>query len=218
MPLGHCRSDIVRAKKGFRSSTTYENRSRFHTDANCSRKSRSISLCVTSLLCKSGDESTQQCKCKNISVPEITNYTTPNETTYSPKPADFDDSSNLDPLFDQYLRSPSPSPPPSPDDGASELSGATLIDAERDESRITQQYKESLALEDAPEGQVARDQVGPCRVANGTRIRLRVSQPKIMLRLKLQDPGKPQKKKKQGTNRNEETTETRRKNGKKGKR
>jgi hypothetical protein len=40
-----------------------------------------------------------------------------------------DDDSNFNTLFDQYLRSPSPSPPPSssPTDATSELSGITLL-------------------------------------------------------------------------------------------
>lgn len=51
------------------------NRGRLHTDANCSRKSRSTSLYVSSFICKPGDESKQQCKCKIISVPEIIKQT-----------------------------------------------------------------------------------------------------------------------------------------------
>ncbi|KIW99701.1 uncharacterized protein Z518_11114 [Rhinocladiella mackenziei CBS 650.93] len=59
------------------------------------------------------------------------------ETIHSLESADCNDNSNLDVIFDQYLRSPSLSPPPSPpgssEDGAtSESSGATLIHAERD--------------------------------------------------------------------------------------
>ena len=83
-----------------------------------------------------------------------------------------------------------------------------------------EQYKErlkSLAPQDAPEGQGARDQEVTLPSANGPRIRLRVSQPKIMLRLKLQDPSKPEKKKKQGTNRKGDAKKNRKK-GKKGKR
>jgi hypothetical protein len=127
--------------------------------------------------------------------------TTPNKTICSLEPADFDDGSNLDILFDQYLRSPSLSPPPSPSGAASELSGDTLIDVERDRSRgNTEPYTETFggqALEDALEGEVAQDQ-DACRIGNGPRIRLRVSQPKITLRLKLQETSQTGKKRMKG--------------------
>jgi hypothetical protein len=125
-------------------------------------------------------------------------YQTPNETICSLNPADFDDDSNLDILFDQYLRSPSLSPPPSSDGAASELSGATLIDVERDHSRgSTGPYMEtlgSLAPEDELESKAARGQ-GICHLRNGPRIRLRVSQPKITLRFKFHDTCQSEKKK-----------------------
>jgi hypothetical protein len=45
--------------------------------------------------------------------------------------------------------------------------------------------------EDVPESEVARDPEDTCCVRNGPRIRLRVSQPKITFRLKLQDTSQP---------------------------
>jgi hypothetical protein len=141
---------------------------------------------------------------------------TPNETICSLEPADFDDGSNLDILFDQYLRSPSLSPPPSPDGTASELSGATLIDVERDRSRgDTEPHMEtsrSLVPGDELESEVARGQ-GACRIRNGPRIRLRVSQPKITLRLKFQDTSQSEKKKR-GSKREKEKKGTKREKGK----
>ena len=120
--------------------------------------------------------------------------TNPNKTISSLELADFDDSLNLDILFNQYLRSPSLSPrpslPPSPDGAASEISGATLINVERGRSRgNTEPYKATsgnLSPKDKLESEVTRGQ-GACRTRNGPRIRLRVSQPKITLRLKFRD-------------------------------
>jgi len=110
-------------------------------------------------------------------------FPTPSDAVDSLKPEDIND----DALFDQYLRSPSP--PPSPDRAASGLSGATLIDAGRDPSRGSpESYTETLrspAPEMTPEREMARDQDNPCRTANGPRIQLRISQPKITIRLKL---------------------------------
>lgn len=86
--------------------------------------------------------------------------TTPNDTIDSFEPGDVND----DIIFDQYLRSPSPSPSltPSPDDTASELSGATLFDAGRDPSRGSPElYTEtlkSLPPEITLESEMARDQ------------------------------------------------------------
>jgi hypothetical protein len=129
----------------------------------------------------------------------------PNETIYSLEPEGFDDDSSLDTLFDQYLRSPSPSPPPSPDDAASESSGATLIGADRDQSRGSEgPYTETLkgrGPKSASESEGVLDQEDTCYVKNGPRIRLRVSQPKITLRLRLQDTSQPGKKDKKGSKR-----------------
>jgi hypothetical protein len=76
----------------------------------------------------------------------------------------------------------------------------------------------SPALDDAPESEVGRDQEDTCRVRNGPRIRLRVSHPRITLRLKLQDTSQPGKKKKVGTKREKKKKGTKREKGKKGKR
>ena len=76
-----------------------------------------------------------------------------------------DDDSTFDTLFDQYVRSPSPSPRPSPNDASSELSGATLINAEPDQPRgSAEPDAEPLkSPEDMPETEVARDQEDTCR-------------------------------------------------------
>jgi hypothetical protein len=139
----------------------------------------------------------------------------PNETIYSLEPESFDDDSSLDTLFDQYLRSPSPSPPPSPDDAASESSGATLIGAERDQSRGSEgPYTETLkgrGPKSASEREGVPDQEGTCYVKNGPRIRLRVSQPTITLRLRLWDTSETGKKDKKGTKRETERKRNKRK-------
>jgi hypothetical protein len=147
-------------------------------------------------------------KCTDLECDLFVSYcTTPHDTVAPLKPDDIDE----DTLFDQYLRSPSPSPPPSPDDAASELSRATLIDAERDQSCGSTEPStatlKSPAPEDAPESEIARDQDDPRCATNGPRIRLRVSQPKITLRLKLQDANQHGRKKKKGT-KGEEAKET----------
>ena len=84
--------------------------------------------------------------------------------------------------------SPSPSPSPSPDRAASELSGATLADVEcgRGGTVPPKETSGAPAPEDMLEGEVAGDQ-DTCRITSGPRIRLRVSQPRITLRLKSQD-------------------------------
>lgn len=146
------------------------------------------------------------------------NCTTPHDKIDSPESEDDHD----DTLFDQYLRSPSPLPPPSPDDAASDLSRVTLIDTERHQSRGSLElYTEtltSLTPEDVSETEVARDQEDPCRVSNGPRVRLRVSQPEITLRLKVQDTSQPGRNKRKATKREKERKGTTREKGKKGKR
>lgn len=115
--------------------------------------------------------------------------TAPKETLYSLEPEYFDDSSHLDNLFNQYLRSPSP--PRSPDGAASNLSGVTLTDAERDQAcsnpEPDAEPPERIPSEDVPASGSTRDPDSTCQVRSGARIRLRVSQPKITLRLRLQD-------------------------------
>ena len=98
------------------------------------------------------------------------NCTNPYGTIDSPEPED----NHNDTLFDQYLRSPSPSPLLSPDDSASELSGVTLIDAECHQSRGRQETLKISALEGMSETKVARNQEYPCHVTNGPRVWLRV--------------------------------------------
>ncbi|KAK5203076.1 hypothetical protein LTR47_011194 [Exophiala xenobiotica] len=127
----------------------------------------------------------------------LSHCTSLNDTIESVEQRDVDD----DIVFDQYLRSPSPSLPPTPslDDPASESSGATLINAGGDLSRGSPElYAEifrGLSPVVTPEGEMARDHADPGRIANGPCIRLRISQPKITLRLKLQGTGQHGKKK-----------------------
>jgi len=108
-------------------------------------------------------------------------------------------------LFDQYLRSPSPSPPPSPlpspDDAASELSGVTLINTvccqrTGGEKPCKEPFKEpsrveyrSPGPEHASENQEARCQEDIGHLNNNPHIRLRVSRPRITLRLTLPATG-----------------------------
>jgi hypothetical protein len=81
---------------------------------------------------------------------------------YSPEPEEDHD----DTLFDQYLRSPSPSPPPSPDDAASELSGVTLIDAERHQSRGSLELCTETLKSPAPESVCVKETESQfCRIA-----------------------------------------------------
>ncbi|KIW99637.1 uncharacterized protein Z518_11050 [Rhinocladiella mackenziei CBS 650.93] len=135
-------------------------------------------------------------------------YATPVETIHLLEPADCDGDSNLDTLFDQYLRSPSLSPPPLPppspprlsdDDATSELSGATLIHAERDQSHsgaeIDTETLKSPVPEDVSKKEGARDEEDTCQIQNGPRIRLRVPRPQITLRLKVQGTCQAGKKK-----------------------
>ncbi|KIW56900.1 hypothetical protein, variant [Exophiala xenobiotica] len=129
--------------------------------------------------------------------------TTPHDAIGSLEPGDVD--VDVDAIFNQYLCSPSPSPPPapSPDDVVSELSGATLFDAGRDPSRgypeLYTKPSKSSAPEISPESEIARDRDDPCHSANRTCIHLRVGQPKITLRLRLQ--GRYQSRKKKGRGR-----------------
>ena len=105
-------------------------------------------------------------------------------------PADLDDV-----MFDHYLRSPTSSPSPIllTDNVASELSGATLIDSERDKrSGSEEPLKELSRVEPrspGPEHETEKQEAGYqediMHLNSGPRIRLRVSRPQITLRLKL---------------------------------
>lgn len=136
----------------------------------------------------------------------LSHCTTLNDTIESVEQREVDD----DIVFDQYLRSPAPSLPPTPslDDTASESSGAMLINAGRDLSRGSPElYAEtlrSLSPVVTPEGEMARDHADPGRIANGPCIRLRISQPKITLRLKLQGTSQHGKKKRKAGKRKTE--------------
>lgn len=101
-------------------------------------------------------------------------------------PADTDDDFNLDTLFDQYLRSPSPSLALSPRDAINESSGITLTGTEREGHRCMESYNNTVPDVREREGAEfeAEDRSG---ISTGPRIRLRVSQLKIMLRLRLRE-------------------------------
>ena len=133
---------------------------------------------------------------KTISAKDISNFRRPSE--------DADSDSNLDTLFDQYLRSLSPPPSLSPKDATSDLSGITPTDAEGDRSRNPEEPAvetfNSPAPEDSRQREGAGDQAEDRRcVSNGPRIRLRASQPKITLRLQLQDISQHGKRQMKGT-------------------
>jgi len=132
------------------------------------------------------------------------------------EPGDIHD----DIVFDQYLRSPSPSPRPllSADDASSELSRGALINAEcyqrgsREEPsrepfrELSEVEFRSPGPEHAPEKQEAGYQENISHLNSGLRIRLRVRQPKTKLRLKL--PATRQagmKKRREGRQRRERT-------------
>ena len=86
--------------------------------------------------------------------------TTVHETIAPLKPEDVDN----DMLFDQYLRSPSPSPPSSPDATSGELSGVTLVETTRDQPRggreLDNETLQRFAPEDAQRSKIARDESG----------------------------------------------------------
>jgi hypothetical protein len=116
--------------------------------------------------------------------------TNPDHTDASLKPEDTDDhrSGDADVLFNQYLRSPSPSPPLSPDGAASQISGTTLADIGRTQSHSGEPDaggSESPIEEDTTETRATPDQEDTGHVQSGLYIRLRVSQPRITLRLRL---------------------------------
>jgi hypothetical protein len=101
-------------------------------------------------------------------------------------PADTDDNFNLDTLFNQYLRSPSPPLASLPTGAINESSGITLTDAECEGHRCIESYNDPATDVRVREG--ARTEAGDrCGISIGSRIRLRVSQPKIMLRFRLRD-------------------------------
>lgn len=112
-------------------------------------------------------------------------------------PIDVDDAM----LFDQYLRSPSPSRPLSPEDTASEFSGVTLIETKVDRycrgKELDTAKSPCFAPEDVQRGEIVRDRDDRHDTTTCPRVRLRVSQPKVMLRLKLRNANQLGKKKKE---------------------
>jgi hypothetical protein len=96
-------------------------------------------------------------------------------------------------MFDQYLRSPSLSPVPSPHDTTSELSVATLVEAEHDQrvssADLSTDTPRFEPLSPIPEPLPKKEQLEYLQDTghreSGLRLRLLVSRPKITLRLKL---------------------------------
>ena len=94
-----------------------------------------------------------------------------------------DDNSGFDMLFDQFLRSPSPVF--SPDSTGSKISQGTLVDIERNQPVVITEPSKSPPTEAAKEGEAVVGQKGLCRATNVPRLRLRVREPQITLKLNL---------------------------------
>jgi hypothetical protein len=127
------------------------------------------------------------------------------ELEYHPSPSDYQgpydttsitklEGGDCDTLFSQYLRSPSPSPSLSlsPEDVASQYSRSTLADTGCVQPRRSVRSRvgsfESIVPDIMAQSAVTSpDREDTARDSVCSRIRLRVSQPKITLRLKLQD-------------------------------
>jgi hypothetical protein len=73
-------------------------------------------------------------------------------------------------MLDQYLRLPAPSPPP--DDTTSEISGATMINNECNQSRGGMDPLKSSDIEQAIEGETDLGQGSLYRTTNIPRIQL----------------------------------------------
>ena len=85
------------------------------------------------------------------------------------KPSDdVDDNSSFDTLFDQFLCSPSPVR--SPDSTSSELNETTLVNSERNHSRISTEPLKILTTDAASEGDAALGQKGFCGATNMPRL------------------------------------------------
>lgn len=103
----------------------------------------------------------------------------------------LDDGGDTDAIFRQYLRSPSSSPSlsVSPDHAGSGSSCGTPVHSPHGPYHdISQLDVDSLYVptrEHSPASQVAEDATNSPRLSNGIRIHLRVSQPKLTLRLRL---------------------------------
>lgn len=86
-------------------------------------------------------------------------------------------------LFSQYLRSPSHSPVPSTDCASSESSEATLVALPQHQS--CEKPTSATSVSAVHEGPTTRHEGEPSHVRSMPRIRFRVSQPKITLRLSV---------------------------------
>lgn len=120
--------------------------------------------------------------------PSPNHYTSECEQGHSSEAEKVDDDFIEDSLFDQYLRSPSPSPTLPSDGSVSDWSGATLTGTARDSSC---EPTPSAGLERLSAGSAASIDTAPSATeatvpaGNTTRIRLRVGPPKITLRVKI---------------------------------
>lgn len=149
--------------------------------------------------------------------------TTVDSLISSHKSAETEDNTDWDIMFDQYLRSPSLSPVPSPHDTASQLSGATLIEAKRNRrAGIADLSMDTSGLElvgpipePLPEKPQFEDQQDKGHRKSGPRLRLRVSQPRITLRLKL--PAAPVSRTKAKRSEKKQATKRATKRGRRGK-
>ncbi|KAK5043448.1 hypothetical protein LTR84_011984 [Exophiala bonariae] len=108
-----------------------------------------------------------------------------------PTPEDVDDEPDIDMLFDQYLHSSPPSPSTSAKDTLNEFNGVTLMDDERDQHRSSGESCPQTFKPSAPEEQAGDRAEDPHCLSPRPRNR----QPKIMLRLKLQDTGQRRERK-----------------------
>ena len=156
-----------------------------------------LSICPTALFAETVDLTTPPPQYLQ-SVDQTNNLQDPLLPAYSALSNDSgdmakreDDDDNT--LFDQFLRSPSLSPTPiSPVDVASLHSGSTLVDTgflqPRSDMEAPVLESESLAPESVAESVMeSRDRGDMSQTNSVNSIRLRVSQPKITLRLKIND-------------------------------
>ena len=98
----------------------------------------------------------------------------------------LDDDSDLDALFDQYIRPPSPAPPPAPapsssplNDAARDSSGLTMVDGTLNPDHASADCNAGRLGYSTSENMPGRDchpnQGGPSRVGDGVRLRLPVN-------------------------------------------
>lgn len=106
-------------------------------------------------------------------------------------------------LFDQFLRSPPPSPPPTPHDIAALWNQPASIDAEPrlacGSLEVCSKTPNSLESQETLLNEELRSRDDACQSNSRLRIRLRVSQSKITLRLKRPETGHALQSEKKGS-------------------